>query len=200
MALSDSQMELIDSFSEVRAIGLEIAEKINSWNESNLDIDKSFGVITQDMSGDSIVLNYTEHGFDEEDVYNMLKGIGFSIQEDSDDAVEVDVKKPKDINERLNEFLLRCSEVSNTYPYFVKEIELLPGNHARKDEVRIVISSEIDFRKLPSQNARKILFMHFLKDIREVSSHFSMLDEAMCFCNSKNEFWIVLKPLSIASD
>ena len=200
MALSDSQIELIDSFSEVRAIGLEIAEKINSWNESNLDIDKSFGVITQDMSGDSIVLNYTEHGFDEEDVYNMLKGIGFSIQEDSDDAVEVDVKKPKDINERLNEFLLRCIEVSNTYPYFVKENELLPGNHARKDEVRIVISSESDFRKLPSQNARKILFMHFLKDIREVSSQFSMLDEAMCFCNSKNEFWIVLKPLSRASD
>ena len=194
--LSDKQLELLENFSELRSIGQEIADSINAWNEANIDEDKCPEAMTQDMSGDAVVVSYTEKGFDDSDVVKMLKGIDFILPEESDDTVESDIKKSKDVDEYLNDFLIQCIEISNFYPYFVKNIELQSGNSQRKEEVRIIIPTDTDFRKLPHSNARKIMFMHFLKDIREKAAQYSMLDEALCFCSNRQEFLLIFKPLA----
>ena len=194
--LSDKQLELLENFSELRSIGQELADRINNWNESNLDEYKSLEPMTQDMSGDAVVVVYTENGYDDSDVAKMLQEIEFTLQEESDDTMEGDSTPPKDVDEHLNNFLLHCIEVSNAYPYFIKNIELQSGNSQRKEEVRIIIPTDTDFRKLPHSNARKIMFMHFLKDIREKAAQYSMLDEALCFCSSKQEFLLIFKPLA----
>ena len=57
-----------------------------------------------------------------------------------------------------------------------------------------MIPSNVDIRKLPSRDIRKSVFMNFLKDVREVAQKYSMIDEAFCFCASKNEFLVMLHP------
>ena len=195
--LSDEQLELLENFSELRSIGQELADGINAWNEANLDEDKSLGLMTQDMSGDAVVVSYTENGFEDSDVVKMLTDIDFKVTDESDDAVDSGIKKPKDVDEHLNGFLIQCIETSRKYPYFVKTIEMQPGDSQHKEEVRIVIPTDTDFRKLSHKDARKIMFMHFLKDIREKAAQFSMLDEALWFCSSKQEFVLILKPLAL---
>ena len=59
----DGKQELVEAFSEVKVIGLDLATRFNEWNENNLDDGKSIEPITQDMSGDSVVMLYTENGF-----------------------------------------------------------------------------------------------------------------------------------------
>ena len=195
---SNREQDLLEAFAELRAIGQDIADKLNSWNDNHLDEDKVFPDVIQEMSGDSIIVAYTEIGFSEDDIVHMLDSIGFCSQEDSDDEVEDCIRNPNDVDEKMNSFLEQCIEVSNSYPYFVKAIEFNAGTHQTKDEVKIVIPSDVDIRKLPCTNARKIMFMHFLKDIREKAAHFSMIDEALCFCLKKQEFWILLRPLGKA--
>jgi hypothetical protein len=90
---------------------------------------------------------------------------------------------------------VRCIAVSDRYPKFVKGIELLAGNTIRKEEVRIVIPSNVDVRKLPARDIRKAVFMNFLREIREEARPYSMVDEAFCFCARKMEFWVMLRPL-----
>lgn len=194
--LSKTDEELLESFSEVRVIGEDLADQINAWNEVHLDEGNSVSTITQDMSGDTVVSCYTENGEEEEVVCNMLKGIGYSEPEDSDDSVvnEIDIKKGNDVSDWLNEFLVKCIEVSTKYPDFVKEIQLLEGNSQRKEEVRIVIPSNVDIRKLPARDIRKSVFMDFLKNLRVEAAHYSMIDEAFCFCSKKNEFLVLLHP------
>ena len=194
--LTDMQQELLDSFSEVGAIGQDLAEKINAWNGANMDEDNPICVIGQEMSGDTVVSCYTENGIEESVVCKMLEDIGYSASEESDDTVvyDIEVKKSKDVSDWLNDFLVKCIEVSERYPSFVGAIELLAGNSLRKEEVRIVIPSNVDIRKLPSRDIRKAVFMNFLKDVREVAQKYSMIDEAFCFCASKNEFLVMLHP------
>jgi hypothetical protein len=96
----------------------------------------------------------------------------------------------------LSDFLSDCIATVNAYPYFVKGIELQQGCEQRREEVRIVLPSDIDFRTLPHSNAKKIMFMHFLKDIREVEQKHAMIDESMCFCANKKEFWLIIKSLA----
>ena len=195
--LSEEQLELIENFSELRSIGQELADRITLWNDTHLDEENCPENITQDMSGDAIAVLYTEKGFDDSDIVKMLQDIEFRIIEESDDTLETDIKTNYDVDESLNSFLMQCIEVSNAYPCFVKKIELQPGNPQRKEEVRIIIPSDSDFRKLSHTDAKKIMFMHFLKDIREKATKYSMLDEAMCFCSRRQEFLIVLKPLAM---
>ena len=183
--LSKEQTELIEAFSEQRAIGQDLAAKFNDWNENNLDDDKTIDPITQDMSGDSVVMQYTENGFTEEEVAQIISNVGFSVPEESDDTIEVDEKTIKSVDERLSDFLSNCIATSNSYPYFVRKIELQSGCETDKEEVRIILPADIDFRKLPYTDAKKVMFMHFLKDIREVEKKYSMIDETMCFCARK---------------
>lgn len=194
--LSDAEQELLGAFSEVRVIGQDMADRINTWNEANLDEDNTVSVITQDMSGDTVISSYTEHGEEESTIVKMLISIGYSETEESDDTVvkETEIKKNKDISDWLNEFLLKCMEVAEKYPNLIGAIELLAGNSQRKEGVRISIPSDVDIRKLPSKDNRKMAFMSFLKDIREESRKYSMIDEAFCFCSKKNEFLVVLHP------
>ena len=193
---SNDQQELLEAFSELRSVGQELADKINEWNEINIDEDNSVDSVIQDMSGESVMILYTERGYPEKVIVKMLRAIGFVANEESDDTVEPDCPAVKDVDEYLNNFLMECIEVANAYPYFVKKIELQPGNEQRKVEIRIIIPNDTDFRKLPYTNARKIMFMHFLKDIRERAQKYSMLDEALCFCEARKEFLLILKPLS----
>ena len=194
--LSDSQQELIEAFSEVRVVGQEFADKANVWNDTNLDEDNHVCRITQDMSGDTVVACYTEDGIEEDTVCQMLDAVGFTAPEESDDAVipEEEIKQGRNISEGLNEFLVKSIAISEKYAPFIKDIELQEGNHLRREEVRIVIPAEKDIRKLPAQDPCKSKFMHFLQDIREIASQYSMTDEAFCFCRNKNEFYIILHP------
>lgn len=196
--LSNDEQETIDAFVELRSIGQELADRISEWNEDNIDEANSLIPITSEMSGDAVVLNYTEHAIGEDIVIKMLSDIGFSPVEESDDTLEADVKKSNDVAEWLNEFIYRCIEVSQSYPNLVKAIALQPGNNQRKDEVRIVIPTDVDLRKLSCKDARKIMFMHFLKDIRAHAAKYSMLDEAFCFNAMNKDFTMILRPLSRA--
>lgn len=192
---SKTYADLIEAFSEVKMIGRELAEKINEWNENELDDANVIGDITPDASGDAVVLRYTEHNYNESIVGRMLRNIGFTWQEDLDDRMESELHEINNIGENVNNFLEQCIAVSNAYPYFVKKIELQSGNAQRREEVRIIIPSDSDFRKMSSTQARKVLFMHFLKDIREQSTRFDMIDETLCFCPNRKEFLIVFRPL-----
>lgn len=192
---SDEQQELVEAFSELRSIGHDFADKFNEWNESNLDDDKDMEPITQDMSGDSVILHYTEIGYSEDKIAQIIKKTGFSIPEESDDMIGIEVATIQSVDEHLNDFLSECIETANVYPYFVKEIKLQSGCEGKKEEVRIIIPTDADFRKLPHNNARKIMFMHFLKDIRDVEIKYSMIDESLCYCANKQEFWIIIKSL-----
>ena len=194
---SNSDQELLDGFVELRSVGQEMADKINAWNEANLDEEKCLEQTTSNMSGEEVVITYTENGYAEKDVVRMLRDIGFTLAEDSDDTMETEPKKGNDVDEHLNTFLQECIEVAHSYPYFVKGIALQEGNSQRKEEVRIVIPATEDLRKLPSTNAKKIMFMHFLKDIREKAVHHSMIDEAFCICLKRQEFIFILKPLAM---
>lgn len=195
--LSEEQQELLDAFSEIRTIGGELAEKINEWNENNIEEEKDFPVIQPEMSGDSVIILYTENGVEESEIIKMLISVGFSISTEAEDKIGDDDKNCREINEYLNEFLSKCIETAQLYPYFIKEIKIHPGNTERKDEVRIIIPSNADFRKLPHTDARKIMFMHFLKDIREQSIIYSMMDESLCFCSHNSEFIIILKQVGV---
>ena len=115
------------------------------------------------------------------------------MPEESDDTIEDDEKPIHSVDEHLSSFLADCISASHSYPCFVKEIELQSGCEQNTAAVRIVLPSEVDFRKLPHTNAQKVMFMHFLKDIREVEKKHLMIDESMCFCSHKKEFWIILK-------
>lgn len=192
----EEQQELLEAFSELRAIGQDLAAKFNDWNENNLDDDKSIAPIMQDMSGDSVVMQYTENGFTEGDVAQIIASVGFSVPEESDDTIGIEEKTIKSVDEHLSDFLSDCIAIANSYPYFVKDIELQSGCEKDKDEVRIILPSDNDFRKLPHINAKKVMFMHFLKDIREVERKHSMIDESMCFCAHKQEFWIIIRSLT----
>lgn len=57
-----------------------------------------------------------------------------------------------------------------------------------------MIPSNVDIRKLPARDIRKSVFMDFLKNLRVEAAHYSMIDEAFCFCSKKNEFLVLLHP------
>ena len=171
-----------------------MATKINEWNENVLDDDNFISTITQDMSGDSVLMMYTENGFEEDTISRMLTDIGFSVQEDTDDIIDTETPGNVAIDERLNAFLADCVEVSHAYPYFVKRIDFNPANQQSQLEIRIVLPANTDFRKLPHSDANKIMFMHFLKDLREKEKKFSMSDETLWFCGKMKEFWIIIRP------
>ena len=193
---SNPNQDFLDGFAETPSIGQELADKINAWNEANYDEDKCLEKILSNMSGEEVIIKYTENGLDEKEVIRMLHDVGYSLQEDSDDTIAPEPNSSNDIDEHLNTFLFECIEVANSYPSFVKGISLREGTAERKEEVRIVIPSNEDLRKLSATNARKIMFMHFLKDIREKAAHHSMIDEAFCFSQTRQEFLIILKPLA----
>ena len=130
------------------------------------------------------------------EVATILHSIGFTAPEESDDTIIEDETFVKAVDEHLSEFLAECISISNSYPYFVKNIDLKSGCEKNTEEVVIILPTDEDFRKLPHTNARKIMFMHFLKDIRAVEIRHSMIDEAMCYCANKKEFWIIIKSLA----
>ena len=193
---SNPNQDLLDGFAEMPFVGQELAAKITAWNEANLDEENRLAKILPDMSGEEVVIKYTENGFEEKEVTRMLHDVGYTLQEESDDTIVPEPPKGNEVDEHLNAFLSECVEVAQAFPCFVKGISLQEGTSERKEEVRIVIPSNEDLRKLPSTNARKILFMHFLKNIREKAVHHSMIDEAFCFSQSRREFMIILKPLA----
>lgn len=195
--LSKEQTELIESFSEIAAIGQDFAAKFTEWNENNLDGGDGIAItITPDMSGESVIMSYTENGFSDEKVSQILSTVGYIVSEESDDTIGGDDNLVKSVDEHLSDFLSDCIEVVHAYPYFAKGIELKSGCEHRQEEIRITLPTDSDFRKLPHTNAKKIMFMHFLKDIREVEQKHSMIDESMCFCTNKKEFWIIIKSLA----
>lgn len=191
--LSEQQQELLEAFSEIRTIGQTLATNLNLWNENNIDEDSNVDAITQDMSGDTVIVLYTENGFTEEEIFQIITSVGFSIPEESDDTIEIEECSGKTIDERESGFLTKCIEVSHKYSGFVKNVELHTGGEKEKDSVRIVLAADSDLRKMPHTSKTKSTFMHFLQDIREVEKEFSMREENMCYCKNNQEFVILTK-------
>ena len=104
--LSEIQQERLEAFSELHSIGMEYADRINSWIENNVDDCKLSEPISQDMSGDAVLLYYLENGFEEKTLAKMLDDIGYEPEEDSDDDIicETDPRRIKNVSEWLNAF------------------------------------------------------------------------------------------------
>ena len=190
---SNEPQELLEAFSEQRPIGPDIATAINNWVANNMELDMPEDSFSADSSGDSVIMVLTDNGCSDKDLYKMLRSIGYTDSEDSDETDMGEEPSGNNVDERMSECLLHIIEVTNSYPCFVKNIELSPQCTATHKEVKLIFPTEMDFRRMNSRDAHKIMFMHCLKDIREVAARYSMTDEAMCFCASRKEFWLILR-------
>lgn len=193
--LSDDDQDFLDDFSEVSVIGQGLADKFNEWNEGNFEETKADDNILSDMSGDTVILYYKDKGFEDEEIFKLLKSVGYSPIEDSDDAVpsEIDKKKPPEVGERLNAFLEQCIDISESFAGLVKNVELQEGNSQSQEEVRIVIPSNIDIRKMPSNSEPKIEFMKYLQKIRSIAAQYYMTDEMIFFSSRAKEMWLIFR-------
>lgn len=186
--------DFLEEFGEIDAIGTDLAEKLSAWNKDNLDEENEMSEITPGMSGDEIISFYSDCGFEDKEIREILIKAGYSPDEDSGTDTIIDDSRQTDIvSERVNAFLVKSIEMSEDFPAFVQDVKVSGGGQVRHEEVRIIIKSDVDIRKLPSTDVKKQTLLAFLKRLREIERETYVSDEALFFCRDKGEFVISVK-------
>lgn len=195
---SDRDQEYLEAFCEIEAVGSELAAKMNEWNAENLDGEDGNWGITPDMSGDSVVSNYTEYGVSEKEVVRMLQAIGFNIEDIPEDCGNDEknelLKRSNCISETVCEFIEEAIPVTKEDPAFDVSIEAQGLALDSREEVRLELKADTDYRKLPSSDVNRQRLLKFLQNIRKLEQKFSMTDEAIYYCKEKRRLVVSIRP------
>ena len=198
---SDRDQEYLEAFCEIEAVGSELAAKMNEWNAENLDGEDGNWGITPDMSGDSVVSNYTEYGVSEKEVIRMLQAIGFNIEDIPEDCGNDEknelLKRSNCISETVCEFIEQAIPVTKEDPAFDVSIEVQGLALDSREEVRLELKADTDYRKLPSSDVNRQRLLKFLQNIRRLEQRFSMTDEAIYYCKEKRRLVVSIRPYKI---